>query len=272
MSKVRLDVLLVEKGLVETRAKAQGTIMAGLVFVNGQKIDKAGTKFDIDSKVLVKGNPCPYVSRGGLKLEKAIDTFKIKLRDKICLDVGASTGGFSDCMLQNHAAKIYAIDVGYGQLDWQIRQNKKVVVMERTNVRYVKKEDLHELADFAAIDVSFISLKLVLHVVKSLLNNLGEVVALVKPQFEAGKDKVEKNGVVKNLATHKDVVFGLINFCKSIGLQIKGLSYSPIKGPKGNIEYLLYLTKNPNEELLYDEENVIQEIEESHIFLKGDYL
>lgn len=245
MEKMRLDLLLLEKGYFETREKARRTIMAGLVFVDQQKIDKPGTKVNIESQIIVKGNVNPYVSRGGLKLEKAIKVFEIKLDGKVCLDIGASTGGFTDCMLQNNAKKVFAIDVGYGQLAWKLRQDDRVIVMERTNIRHVEREDLEELGDFASIDVSFISLKLVLPKVLNLLKDTGEIVALVKPQFEAGKEKVGKKGVVKDLLVHKEVVHNIIDFANTLNLNIINFSYSPIKGPEGNIEYLLYMTKSP---------------------------
>lgn len=264
MKKMRLDMLLVEKGFFDTREKSKRTIMAGVVYIDNQKIDKPGTKVNIDSKIFVKENPNPYVSRGGLKLEKAIRDFNIILKDKICLDIGASTGGFTDCMLQNNARKVYAIDVGYGQLDWKLRQDPRVIVMERTNIRYVEKENLQELGEFASIDVAFISLKLVLPVVKNLLKDASEIIALVKPQFEAGKEKVGKKGVVRNLEVHKEVVFGVVDFARSLDLQIKNFSYSPIKGPEGNIEYLLYLVKASSEDLMVTKDYIEQIIINSH--------
>ena len=239
--KERLDSLLVEKGFFDSREKAKGAIMAGLVFIDNQKIDKPGTKVSKNGEILVKGNPIHYVSRGGLKLEKAMGQFNLNLNNKICFDIGASTGGFTDCMLQNGAAKVYSIDVGYGQLDWKLRQDPRVVTMERTNIRHVVLDDIGEMADFASIDVSFISLRLVLPVLKQLLKLNGEIVALVKPQFEAGKDKVGKKGVVRDISVHKSVVFDMISFATGIGLEIIDLTYSPIKGPEGNIEYLLYM-------------------------------
>ncbi|SDK50807.1 TlyA family RNA methyltransferase [Natronincola ferrireducens] len=264
MEKLRLDMLLVEKGYFESREKARRNIMAGLVFVDNQKIDKPGTKVKADATLIVKGNAIPYVSRGGLKLEKAIEAFAIDLENKICLDIGASTGGFTDCMLQNGASKVYAIDVGYGQLDWKLRQDSRVVVMERTNIRYVEPEAMEELGDFASIDVSFISLKLVLPVVKTLLKSSGEIVALVKPQFEAGKEKVGKKGVVKDENVHKEVVEEIINFAKNLEFQILELSYSPIKGPEGNIEYLLYMKNNKDNQEEPSISYIHNIIEESH--------
>ncbi|AOY77074.1 TlyA family RNA methyltransferase [Clostridium formicaceticum] len=270
MDKLRLDTLLVEKGYFDSREKARRTIMAGLVFIDQQKTDKPGTKVSSDCNILVKGNAIPYVSRGGLKLEKAMKEFHIDLRDKVCLDIGASTGGFTDCMLQNAAAKVYAIDVGYGQLDWKLRQDPRVVVMERRNIRYVEPQELEELGDFASIDVSFISLKLVLPVVKTLLKaSLSEIVALVKPQFEAGKEKVGKKGVVKDINVHREVVEGIINYARSLGFHIRDFSYSPIKGPEGNIEYLLHMQINPSSDQGVTQEEIDRIISESHESLEG---
>ncbi len=244
MAKERLDVLLVKKGFFETREKARSAVMAGVVFVNNSKEDKSGTKFSEDCEIYVKENINPYVSRGGLKLEKAMKAFGIDLKDKIALDIGASTGGFTDCMLKNGAAKVYAIDVGYGQLAWELRNDPRVVCMERTNIRYVKPEDIDELADFATIDVSFISLKKVLPAVKNLLKENAEVVCLIKPQFEAGREKVGKHGVVRDPDVHREVVDGIVDMALSIGFKVKDISFSPIKGPEGNIEYLLYISKD----------------------------
>ncbi len=239
--KDRIDVVLVEKGLFDSREKARSSIMAGLVFVDQQRIDKCGTKIDPDAVIEVKGKLIPYVSRGGLKLEKAIQEFHILLEDKVALDIGASTGGFTDCMLQNGAKQVYAIDVGYGQLAWVLRQDPRVVVMERTNIRNVSKDSFKEAIDFASIDVSFISLRLVLPVVKELLKSGGEIICLIKPQFEAGREKVGKKGVVKDINVHKEVILRVLSFAKENNFFVKGLSYSPIKGPEGNIEYLAYL-------------------------------
>jgi 23S rRNA (cytidine1920-2'-O)/16S rRNA (cytidine1409-2'-O)-methyltransferase len=222
--------------------------MAGIVFVDQHKIDKPGMLVKEDSAIFIKENQMPYVSRGGLKLEKAIKQFGITLEKKICLDIGASTGGFTDCMLKNGAAKVYAIDVGYGQLDYKLRQDERVVCMERTNVRYVEPKNIGEAADFASIDVSFISLKLVLPVVKELIKEAAEIVALIKPQFEAGREKIGKKGVVRDLKVHIEVVRDLLNFSSENGLSIINLSYSPIKGPEGNIEYLIHLKKSCNAE------------------------
>ncbi|MEF9952590.1 MAG: TlyA family RNA methyltransferase [Clostridium sp.] len=243
-AKERIDVLLVEKGFFDSREKARKTIMAGLVFVNNNRVDKAGEKIKVDANIEVKGDPIGYVSRGGLKLAKAMKSFGITLEGSVCMDVGASTGGFTDCMLQNHATKVYAVDVGYGQMAWVLRTDERVVCMERTNIRYVKLDDLEGPLDFASIDVSFISLKLVLPVLKTLLTDKGEIVALIKPQFEAGREKVGKKGVVRDPMVHEEVILKIMNFAKSIGYKIRGLDYSPVKGPEGNIEYLLYLSKD----------------------------
>ncbi|SEF82526.1 23S rRNA (cytidine1920-2'-O)/16S rRNA (cytidine1409-2'-O)-methyltransferase [Caloramator fervidus] len=265
MEKERLDVLLVQKGFFETREKARKNIMAGLVFVNGVRIDKAGEKIDVNAHIEVKGNAIPYVSRGGLKLEKAILSFKIDLKDKIAIDVGASTGGFTDCMLKNGARKVYAIDVGYGQLAWELRNDPRVVVMERTNIRFVKRDDIGELADFSSIDVSFISLKLVLPVVKELLKEDGEIVALIKPQFEAGREKVGKKGVVKDPKVHEEVIKQIAHFSLEKGFTIKGLDFSPIKGPEGNIEYLIYLSKKQDEAKINDlDDLIVKTVEQAH--------
>ena len=241
--KERIDILLVEKGLIESREKAKAVIMSGQVYVNSQKVDKAGEKVDIAAEIEVREG-LRYVSRGGLKLEKAIKTFDIDLNGKVCLDIGASTGGFTDCMLQNGANKVYSIDVGYGQLAWTLRQDSRVVSMERTNIRYVKSEDLSEQADFASIDVSFISLSKVLRPAKDLLNESAELICLIKPQFEAGREKVGKKGVVRDPEVHKEVIENVISFAEEYGFFLKGLDFSPIKGPEGNIEYLAYLCRS----------------------------
>lgn len=239
--KERLDVLLVEKGLAESREKAKTLIMTGNVFVDGQREDKAGTKISRELEIVIKGNPNPYVSRGGLKLEKAMEQYPIVLQDKICMDVGASTGGFTDCMLQNGAKKVYSIDVGRGQLAWKLRQDPRVVCMEKTNIRYVTPEDIDEKAAFVSIDVSFISLKKVLTPVKALMEDNAEMVCLIKPQFEAGREQVGKKGVVRDIKVHKDVVRKIILHAHDLGFTCIGVDYSPIKGPEGNIEYLLYV-------------------------------
>lgn len=241
--KKRLDILLVEKGLVTGRDKAKGFIMAGQVYVNQQKADKPGDEVDENSLVELRGDTLAYVSRGGLKLEKAMAEFPIDLEGTVCMDIGASTGGFTDCMLQNGAAKVYAVDVGYGQLAWKLRSDERVVVLERTNIRYVTEKEVPEALDFASVDVSFISLSLVLPVAYTLLRDSGEMVCLIKPQFEAGRDKVGKKGVVRELSTHLEVVKRIVAAVAAMGFCAKGLTYSPIKGPEGNIEYLLYLQK-----------------------------
>jgi len=243
LKKERLDVLLVNRGLFDSREKAKSSIMAGVVFVNDNREDKPGVKVDIDSVIEIKENIHPYVSRGGLKLEKAIRGFGIDLSGKVAVDIGASTGGFTDCMLKNGASKVFAIDVGYGQLAWELRNDERVVCMERTNIRYVEPEHLGTLVDFSSIDVSFISLKKVIPVAVKLTKENGEILCLIKPQFEAGRDKVGKHGVVRDKKVHEDVIKDIIAFCLDIGLRIKGLDYSPIKGPEGNIEYLVYLSK-----------------------------
>ena len=241
--KKRLDIMMVEQGLAPSREKAKAYIMAGEVYVNGQKEDKAGSMFAETAKLEVRGKTLPYVSRGGLKLEKAMKNFGVTLNDKVCMDVGASTGGFTDCMLQNGAVKVYSIDVGYGQLDWKLRNDPRVVCMEKTNIRYVKPEDIADRLDFASVDVSFISLTKVLGPARELLNDNGEMVCLIKPQFEAGREKVGKKGVVRDKAVHEEVINKVIDFAVEIGFHILNLEYSPIKGPEGNIEYLVYIRK-----------------------------
>ncbi|MFG6340063.1 MAG: TlyA family RNA methyltransferase [Lachnospiraceae bacterium] len=242
--KERLDVILVRQGFAASREKAKALLMAGNVFVDNQREDKAGTLFDESKiKIEVKGKPLPYVSRGGLKLERAVGQFPIILREKVCMDIGASTGGFTDCMLQNGAGKVYAIDVGHGQLDWKLRNDERVVCMEKTNFRYVTDEDIREPIDFASVDVSFISLTKILIPARKLLRSGGEMVCLIKPQFEAGRDKVGKKGVVRERKVHIEVVRRIVDYADMIGFSVKGLTYSPIKGPEGNIEYLLWLEK-----------------------------
>lgn len=258
--KERLDVLLVKRGLAVSREKAKAVIMAGNVYVENQKEDKAGTMFQDTVNIEVRGSTLKYVSRGGLKLEKAMTHFGVTLKDKICMDVGSSTGGFTDCMLQNGAVKVFAIDVGHGQLDWKLRNDERVVCMEKTNIRYVVPEDLGEAADFSSIDVSFISLTKVLLPVYHLLKEDGEVVCLIKPQFEAGREKVGKKGVVRDPEVHKEVIEKVISYGQSIGYAALHLEYSPIKGPEGNIEYLLHLKKKvdglPSDATLDVEETV----------------
>ena len=243
--KKRLDVLMTERALAPSREKAKAYIMSGKVYVDGQKEEKAGTMFPETVNIEIRGNTLPYVSRGGLKLEKAMKNFSISLDGKICMDVGASTGGFTDCMLQNGAAKVHSIDVGYGQLDWKLRNDPRVVCMEKTNIRYVLLEHLQESADFSSIDVSFISLTKVLLPVRNLLTENGEIVCLIKPQFEAGREKVGKKGVVRDPAVHLEVIEKVIAYAVTVSLEPCHLSFSPIKGPEGNIEYLLHLKKRP---------------------------
>ena len=243
--KERLDVLLVKEGYAPSREKAKAIIMSGNVFVDGQREDKAGTSFDSDKiHIEVKGSTQKYVSRGGLKLEKAVDRFGLTLKDYICMDIGASTGGFTDCMLQNGAYKVYAVDVGHGQLDWKLRNDERVVCMEKTNFRFMVPEDIKDKPDFASVDVSFISLTKILLPARALLKSNGEMVCLIKPQFEAGRDKVGKKGVVREPEVHEEVVRKIIDFADYIGFDVLHLDYSPIKGPEGNIEYLVHLKKN----------------------------
>jgi 23S rRNA (cytidine1920-2'-O)/16S rRNA (cytidine1409-2'-O)-methyltransferase len=268
MAKERLDVLLVERNLVVSRERAKTSIMAGLVYVDGQKVDKAGTLVKDTADIKVTGDSIGYVSRGGLKLAKAIKAFTIVLKGKVVADIGASTGGFTDCSLKNGARKVYAIDVGYGQLAWSLRTDERVINMERTNIRNVAPSDLAERLDFASIDVAFISLDKVLPAVKDLLLPTGEIVALIKPQFEAGKDKVGKKGVVREPAIHKEVVNKVIDFCQSIGLSPINLTYSPVKGPEGNIEYLLYLNLASTHENDIDQVKVSAIVNEAHSSLK----
>ncbi len=240
--KERLDVLLVSRGLAPSREKAKAVIMSGLGYVNGQKEDKAGSTFDeVDSIIEVRGNSLKYVSRGGLKLEKALKVFPIKLDGCICMDIGASTGGFTDCMLKEGAAKVYSIDVGHGQLDWKLRNDERVVCMEKTNFRYLEPDSIDEAVDFASCDVSFISLDKILPVAYKLLKSSGNMVTLIKPQFEAGRDKVGKKGVVRDPLVHREVVQRIMEVAGNAGFSLLGLSFSPIKGPEGNIEYLLWL-------------------------------
>ena len=246
--KERLDVLLVKRNLAESREKAKALIMSGIVYVNGQKEDKAGTTFEETAPIEVRGSTLKYVSRGGLKLEKAMDRFGVRLDGKICMDVGASTGGFTDCMLQNGAVKVYSVDVGHGQLAWKLRNDERVVCMEKTNIRYVTPEDIADPIGFASIDVSFISLTKVLGPVKALLEDNGQIVCLIKPQFEAGREKVGKKGVVREPAVHLEVIDMVIDYALSIGFEALNLEFSPIKGPEGNIEYLLYLQKHPEDQ------------------------
>jgi 23S rRNA (cytidine1920-2'-O)/16S rRNA (cytidine1409-2'-O)-methyltransferase len=269
--KERLDVLLVNRGLVPSREKAKTLIMAGEVFVNGQREDKPGTTFE-EAKITsleVRGDTLPYVSRGGLKLEKAVNNFGFSLENKVCMDIGASTGGFTDCMLQNGASKVYSVDVGHGQLDWKLRSDPRVVCMEKTNFRYMVRDDIQDDLDFASCDVSFISLTKILLPARRLLKDGGEMVCLIKPQFEAGKDKVGKKGVVREPKVHEEVVHRIIDFVAIAGFEVLHLDFSPIKGPEGNIEYLVHIRKNPeqNEEVAQlteaDGEKKLREIQES---------
>ena len=265
--KKRLDVLLVERGFAETRTKAQAVIMSGLVYVAGQKADKPGMAFEENSDIEVRGATCPYVSRGGLKLEKALRDFGVDPTGYVCSDSGASTGGFTDCLLQQGAKKVFAIDVGYGQLDWKIRSDPRVVVMERTNVRYVTPEQLGEPLDLSVVDVSFISLRIVLPVIKTFLKeNAGQVLCLIKPQFEAGKEKVGKKGVVRDPAVHKEVLDDFVALTKEINLKILGLTFSPVKGPEGNIEFLAHLTLADTQGIEPDTALVVAQ---AHETLKG---
>lgn len=247
--KERLDVLLVKKGLAESREKAKAVIMAGVVYVDGQKEDKAGAFFPEEAAVEVRGNSLNYVSRGGLKLEKAMKQFGLNLEGKTCMDVGASTGGFTDCMLQSGAVKVFSVDVGHGQLAWKLRQDERVVCMEKTNIRYVTPEMIPQKIDFASIDVSFISLTKVLGPVKALLSEEGQIVCLIKPQFEAGREKVGKKGVVRDKAVHREVIRTVMEFAVSVGFEVLNLEFSPIRGPEGNIEYLLYLQNHQEGEV-----------------------
>ncbi len=265
--KKRLDVLLVERGLSENRTKAQAVIMSGLVDVNGQRADKPGVSYEETVDIQIRGAACPYVSRGGLKLEKALRDFGVHPVDYVCSDSGASTGGFTDCLLQQGAKKVFAIDVGYGQLDWKIRNDPRVVVMERTNIRYVKAEDLGEPLDLSVIDVSFISLKIVLPAIKNLLKpGQGQVLCLIKPQFEAGRDKVGKKGVVREPETHKEVLDNFVALARELGFTILGLTFSPVKGPEGNIEFLGHLTLADVPGIQPDTADVVAQ---AHAALKG---
>lgn len=264
MAKKRIDVLLVENGFFPSREKARAAIMAGQVLVDRQRVDKAGTQVEVGVFIEIKGDVMPYVSRGGLKLEKAMTLFDYQLKDTVCMDIGASTGGFTDCMLQHGAAKVYAVDVGYGQLDWKLRNDPRVVVMERTNIRHVTTDDIGETIDFISIDVSFISLKLVLPVAKSLLGSQGKLVALIKPQFEAGRQQVGKNGVVREASIHAQVIRQVVDFAQSLGFFPAGLSFSPIRGPKGNMEFLLSLSQQGLSQDVVTEAVIDQIVGEAH--------
>ncbi len=264
--KKRLDVLLTELGYADSRAKAQAIIMAGQVYVAGQKADKPGISYEESVEIEVRGETCPYVSRGGWKLEKALRYFGVNPTGFVCSDSGASTGGFTDCLLQQGASKVFAIDVGYGQLDWKIRSDPRVVVMERTNIRYVTPEDLGEPLDLSVIDVSFISLKIVLPAIKELLKEDGQVLCLIKPQFEAGREKVGKKGVVRDAETHKEVLDDFVVLAESLGFTILGLTFSPVKGPEGNIEFLGHLTLQKQTGIVPDTADLVHQ---AHEALKG---
>ena len=266
MAKKRVDVLLVEQGLADSRQKAQAIIMAGQVYAGERRCDKAGLTLDEETALEVRGQAMPYVSRGGLKLEKAMRSFPITLKDKIAADIGASTGGFTDCMLKNGAVKVYAVDVGYGQLAWSIRNDPRVVCLERTNARYLTREQIPEALDFASIDVSFISLGLILPALRPLLKDGGEVAALVKPQFEAGREKVGKKGVVRDPAVHLEVLEQFLDHAAQSDFSVKGLDFSPIRGPEGNIEYLGYLRTGAGEGFAGDLKELVRC---SHEILKG---
>ncbi|MBQ2642250.1 MAG: TlyA family RNA methyltransferase [Eubacterium sp.] len=257
--KKRLDILLVERDLAPSREKAKAIIMSGIVYVDDVKEDKAGSQFDEEVNIEVRGKTLKYVSRGGLKLEKAMECFGVDVDGKVCMDVGASTGGFTDCMLQNGASKVYSVDVGRGQLAWKLVTDDRVTVMDQTNARYLTKDDVDDEIEFASIDVSFISLSKILEPVKALLSENGRIVCLIKPQFEAGKENVGKKGVVRDSNVHKQVIENVISFAEGIGLKILGLDYSPVKGPEGNIEYLLYLANNPEDlEIDIDVEKTVE--------------
>lgn len=258
MKKERIDILLVQKGLISGRDRAKRLIMAGEVWADGKKVEKPSEVFAEDISLEIKGSECPYVSRGGKKLEKAISHFGISLEDKICMDVGASTGGFTDCMLQNGAQMVYSVDVGYGQLDWKLRNDDRVVVLERTNARYLNRETIPREIQFASIDVSFISLKLILPAVKSIMAAEGQIVALIKPQFEAGRDKVGKKGVVRDPSVHQQVIQNVLAYGKEAELVCQGLTFSPIKGPCGNIEYLCWFGGQSRQEAALDIEQVVK--------------
>ena len=267
--KNRLDVALVERGLVPSRERGRALIMAGVVYVGGQKALKAGQTVKPDDVIEVRENVNPFVSRGGLKLQKAMREFPIRLADSVCIDVGASTGGFTDCMLQSGAKKVYAVDVGYGQLAWKLRTDPRVVNLERTNFRHCTAEQIPDAADFASVDVSFISLRIILPVLHTLLRDGGEAVCLVKPQFEAGRENVGKKGVVRDETVHETVVREIMHFAADAGFAVLGLTYSPIKGPEGNIEYLLHLRKAAQGSLAIEDEEAVQLVRRSHEALGG---
>lgn len=266
--KLRLDAAVFKLGLAPSREKAQALIMAGQIYLNGQKMQKAGTAVKADDKLELRGNRLKYVSRGGLKLEKAIEVFSLSLDGLICMDVGASTGGFTDCMLQNGAARVYAVDVGYGQLDWKLRSNERVISLERTNFRYASRELIPEEIDFSSVDVSFISLKLIFPVLKNLLKPDGQAVCLIKPQFEAGRNKVGKKGVVREKNVHCEVIENVMQYIRQANLKLIDLDFSPVKGPEGNIEYLAYISSDKNSKA-YDDFDIDELVERSHNILNG---
>lgn len=268
--KKRLDTAVFELGLAESRSKAAALIMAGQIFVNGQKETKAGYTVKEKDNIELHGKQMPFVSRGGYKLEKAMKAFDISLKDNVCMDIGASTGGFTDCMLQSGACKVYSIDVGYGQLAWKLRTDERVVNLERTNFRYLTKETVTEEIDFASIDVSFISLKKILPVLFDFLKENGRTAALIKPQFEAGRDKVGKKGVVRDIETHKDVVKDITSFAYETGFSVIGLDFSPIRGPEGNIEYLMYISKDNERKNIVTDDCIDAVVEKSHSELSGE--
>ena len=262
-NKTRLDILLTQRGLAESRAKAQALIMSGQVYVDGQKADKAGAAFPDEAQLEVRGSACPYVSRGGLKLEKALTAFGVNPAGMVCSDSGASTGGFTDCLLQHGAKKVFAIDVGYGQLAWSVRSDSRVIVMERTNIRYVTPEDLGEPLDLSVVDVSFISLKLVLPVIRRLLKPNGQVLCLIKPQFEAGKDLVGKKGVVRDPAVHRQVLEDFAALAGSLEFALLGMTFSPVKGPEGNVEFLAHLALGASTAFVPDTAGIVRQAHEA---------
>ena len=264
--KKRADIVLFEKGLADSREKAKRIIMEGSVFIGNERVSKPGDKIDEDADIYIKNNPIKYVSRGGLKLEKAIREFGLDLEACVAMDIGASTGGFTDCMLQEKASKVYAVDVGYGQLDWALRQDSRVVVMERTNIRNLTRDDIEDDLDFVSIDVSFISLRLVLPVAKSLMKDRAELVALIKPQFEAGREKVGKNGIVRDKSTHIEVIENVVEFLDELGLGAKNIAFSPVRGAKGNIEYLIHAVNNAHRTI--NGQTIDRVVEQAHDSLK----
>ncbi len=266
--KIRLDVALFERGFVDSREKGKAMIMAGLVYVNGQKETKAGSSVKTEDCIELRGEKMPYVSRGGYKLAKAVTEFGLKLDECICMDIGASTGGFTDCMLMNGASKVYSIDVGYGQLAWKLRNDSRVINMERTNFRYVTREQITDEIDFASVDVSFISLRLIIPVMRQLLKVGGRAVCLIKPQFEAGKEKIGKNGVVREIETHYEVVKMIYDFVLENGFNVLNLDFSPIKGPQGNIEYLIFIEKS-DDPMSFLNESIEHIVNMSHETLSG---